>query len=441
MRCLILDGETLGLDLAMRFSAAGHEVRWHRYSKAPTKIGNGFHGFKIVDDWKSSMAWARDGLIVLTGNSRFLPEVDRFRELGFKVFGPTRKSAELEINRGVGMEAMIAAGIDVPPYEVFDSMAAAEKFAIKSDKAYVFKVLDGSVTDKALTYVSSDPADLVGWLRRHMKAGKAIKKCMLQEKIDADFEIGINGWFGPNGFLPEKFQISFEHKKLLPGEIGCNTGEMISISQYVEHDKLVDDFLLPLVGTLKKAGHTGDFCVGAMIDKQGKAWPLEMTVRMGYPALFGQLASHKGDPAQWMRDLLDGKDTLRVSDDVCVAVVMGQPMFPYEVSDPEQVEGNPISGITDENLPDLHLCGVMRGKGPVMKDGKIVETDTYQTADEYVMVVTALGKTIKRACDKVYRTIDMVKFSDAMYRNDAGDKVIKAIPAMHKAGYVLELEP
>jgi hypothetical protein len=40
---------------------------------------------------------------------------------------------------------------------------------MKSDKAYVFKVLDGSVEDKSLTYVSSDPADLVGWLRRNAK--------------------------------------------------------------------------------------------------------------------------------------------------------------------------------------------------------------------------------------------------------------------------------
>lgn len=756
MNILILDSECLGLDFAMRCSAAGHSVRWFRYSKKPTKDGNGFHGFKIIDDWRSSMAWARSGLIFLTGNCRFLEEVDRFRDLGFEVFGPTAKSAELEINRGLGMQAMIDAGIDVPPYEVFDSMAAAEKFAMKSDKSYVFKVLDGSVTDKALTYVSSDPADLVGWLRRNMKAGKSIKKCMLQEKIDADFEIGINGWFGPNGFLPERYQLSWEHKPLLPGDIGPNcftpdaevltlagwkawpdvtmsdeictlkdgvivydrpsqivvgdfdgemvgwlsptvdilvtpghqmyvqddhyrkpyffedaiksfenrrtimraggawcgagsdtsatawaallgiyiadgychkagivfgscpshkqpvfseiirvagyepklygndlsvnskhlrdilkplgkalekhvpqyikdasppviraflrgyaagdgtrrennltfttiskrladdvhelclkvgwaaavatrdrvgeqheingymcinrhiaydirvskqkhkseispdnryrekysgkvycctvpshviyvrrngkscwigqTGEMISLSQYVTHDKLVDDFLLPLVGTLKKAGHRGDFCVGAMIDKSGKSWPLEMTVRCGYPALFGQIASHKGDPAQWMRDFLDGKDTLRVSDDVCISVVLAQPQFPYENSTPEMVEGNPIGGITEENMDDLHFCEVMKAKGPVMKDGKIVEADTFQTSGEYVMIVTALGKTIKRARDKVYRTIDQIKFGNKIYRNDAGDKVSAAIPAMHKAGYALELE-
>lgn len=440
MKILVIDSECLGLDFVLRCVDAGHEVRWYRYSKKPTKSGNGFHGFKLVDDWKSSMGWAKDGLIFLTGNCKFLPEIDRFRDLGFLVFGPTVKSAELEINRGIGMQAMINAGIDVPPYEVFDSMAGAERFASKSDKAWVFKVLDGSVEDKALTYVSSDPADLVGWLRRNMKTAKGIKKCMLQEKIDADFEIGINGWFGPNGFLPEKFQLSWEHKPLLPGDIGPNTGEMISISQYVEHDKLVADLLLPLVGVLKKAGHRGDFCVGAMIDKNGKAWPLEVTARAGYPALFGQIASHKGDPAQWMRDLLDGKDTLKVSDAVCVSVVIGQPGFPYDCSTPEMVEGNPIGGVTDDNQDNLHFCGVMKAKGPVMEGGKIVETDTFQTTDEYIMIVTALGSTIQRARAKVYAVIEDIKIPNMIYRNDAGEKVEAALSTMHKHGYALDLE-
>lgn len=440
MRVLVIDGETLGLDFVLRCVDAGHQVKWFRYSKKPTKIGNGFHGFELVASWQPHMKWAKDGLILLTGNAKFLPEIDRFRDLGFKVFGPTVKSAELEINRGAGMQAMLDAGIEVPPYETFESMAAAEKFAMKSDKAWVFKVLDGSAEDKALTYVSRDPADLVGWMRRNAKTAKGIKKCMLQEKIDADFEIGINGWFGPNGFLPGKFQISFEHKPLMPDDIGPNTGEMISVSQYVQHDKLVDDFLLPLVGVLKKAGHRGDFCVGAMIDKAGKAWPLEVTARCGYPAFFGQLASHKGDPAQWMKDLLDGEDTLKVSENVCLSVVIGQPRFPYNDSTPDMVEGNPIGGVSDENMDSLHFCGVMKGKGPIMEGGKVVDADTYQTADEYVMIVTALGSTIKRARDKVYRVISEIKIPNMIYRNDGGEKVEKALPAMHKAGFALELE-
>jgi phosphoribosylamine---glycine ligase len=436
---LVIDTEALCLDLVLRFINAGHDCRWYRYSKKPIKDGDGFR-LNIIDDWRASMGWARDGLIIVTGNSIYMQELDRFRELGFKIFGPTAASAELETNRGVGMKVFQDAGIEVPPYHEFNGMAEAERFAMKSDQCYVFKVLDGSAADKSLTYVSCDPADMVGWLRRNMKAGANIKKCMLQEKIDADFEIGINGWFGPDGFLPEKYQISFEHKKLCNEEIGPNTGEMCSVSQYVETDKLVADLLTPLVGTLRKTGHRGDFCVGAIIDKQGKAWPLEATSRLGYPSLFAQLASHKGDPAQWMKDLLGGEDTLKVSYDVCSAVVIGQPWFPYEKSPADLVEGNPIGGITDEIMDNLHFCGVMKAKGPIMKDGKIVEANTYQTTAEYVMVVTALGKTIARSRDKAYRVVEQIKIPNAIYRTDCGKKVEKNLSAMRQHGYALELE-
>lgn len=438
VRILLLDTESLCLDLALRFRDAGHNVRWYRETNKPIKDGKGF-GLNIIDDWRASMAWAKSGLVLPTGNSKYMKELDRFREFGFSIFGPTAASAEIETNRGAGMQAFMDAGIEVLPYEEFNGMAAAERFQMKSEKTYVFKVLDGSHADKSMTYVSSDPADMVGWLRRNMKAGTSIKKCILQEKVDADFEIGINGWFGPDGFLPGKYQISFEHKPLMPGDIGPATGEMVSVSQYVETDKLVADMMTPLVGALRRAGHRGDFCVGAMIDKQGKAWPLEATARCGYPAIFGQLASHKGDPAQWMMDLLEGKDTLKVSYDPCIAVVCGQPRFPYENSPLDLVEGNPISGIAESNIDNLHFCGVMKAKGPVMKGGGIVEEETYQTTAEYVMVATALGKTIARARDKVYRVLDEVRFPNMIYRNDAGLKVEANLPVMHKAGYALEI--
>lgn len=385
------------------------------------------------------MGWAKSGMIVITGNFKFLPQLDRYRDLGYKIFGPTVQSAKLEIDRAFGMEAMKKAGIGVPPYKVFDSLKAAENFARKSDQAWVHKPM-GDEEDKSLTYVSKDPADLVGWLQRKQKSGKPLKgQVMLQEKIEADFEIGANGWFGPDGFLPEKYQLSFEHKPLMSGDIGPATGEMISVSQYVETDKLIDEMLLPFSDTLKKFGHRGDFCVGAMIDKKGKAWPLEVTARMGYPAWFGQIASHKGDPAQWMRDLLDDKDTLRVSYDVCMGVVMGQPRFPYNDSKPEQVEGNPIQ-IGDEVLDNVHFCSVMKATGPVMESGKLTEAPIYQTAGEYVLVVTALGKTIERARKKVYAAVDEVHFPDAIYRNDGGDKVERNLETMHRHGYALELE-
>lgn len=438
MRVLIIDQECLGLDFAIRCGDAGHEVRWFMDSPKPIKDGQGFTQFKIVSDWRGSMAWAKDGLIMCTGNCKYMADLDRFRDLGFKVFAPTKASAALEIDRALGMKAMQDVGIEVPPYTMFDSLQSAEAFARKSDRGWVFKTM-GDEGDKSLSYVASDPADLVGWLRGKIKKGLRLKgPCMLQEKIDMVAEVGVSGWFGPDGFLPDKWQICFEHKKLMAGENGPNTGEQGTVCQYEEDDKLAAQMLVPMVGALRKAGHRGDFAIGCGIDTAGRAWPFEFTARCGWPAFYIQMASHRGDPAQWMRDLLDGKDTLKVSYDVALGVVCAQPNYPYNASTPEMVEGNPIAGL-EEAGENAHLASVMLGSGPVMSAGKVVEKKIPMTTGEYVLCATGLGKTIDLARKKVYRTVHAIKFPNKMFRNDIGDKVQKALPMLHKHNYAMEM--
>lgn len=441
MRVLIVDTDHVGLDFSMRAAAAGHEVKLFRYSKKPTKYATGFAPlFVLVDDWRQHMIWAKDGLILVTGNNRFIHELERWRELGYKnIFGPTVASARLEIVRSAGMEAMQSIGIEVPPYQTFGSLQDAEAFARKSDRAWVAKPM-GDEEDKSLTYVSKDAADLVGWLQRQMGLGKRIKgQLMLQEKVDRLAEIGVSGWMGPDGFLPDKYQECFEHKPLMDGDIGPATGEQGTVCQYVDTSKLAEQMLLPLEPVLRALGHRGDFAVGALVDTKGNPHFLEFTARCGYPCWWIQNASHRGDPVQWMKDLLDGKDSLKVSNDVAIGVVMAQPDYPYDNAPPEEVNGIPIRGAADV-LPDLHLVEAMLGKGPVMEGGEVVEQPTYQTAGTYVCVATGLGKTVERARKKVYATVDAVHFPNRMYRTDIGEKVIAALPGLHKHGYALDTE-
>jgi phosphoribosylamine---glycine ligase len=440
MRVLIVDTDRVGLDFAMRAANAGHEVKLFRYSAKPNRYATGFSPlFTLVDDWKQHMGWARDGLVLLTANNRYVWDLQRYREMGFKnIFAPSVMSARLEIERSAGMQAMQAIGHEIPHYETFTSLSEALEFARKSDRAWVHKPM-GDEEDKSLTYVADDPADLVGWLQRQIKKGKKLKgKVMLQEKVDALCELGVSGWMGPEGFLPGKFQACVEHKKLHDGEIGPATGEQGTLCQYYEKDKLAEEMLLPLEPMLRALGHTGDFAVGAMIGTDGRPHFLEFTARCGYPCWWIQNASHRGDPVQWMKDLLDGKDSLKVSYDPAIGVVMSQPHYPYETATPEQVEGVPIRGV-EAVLADVHLVEVMRGKGPMMDGGKVVEGPVYDTAGEYVCVATSLGKTIERARAKVYAVVDKVKFPDRVYRTDIGCKVMPKLKALHKFGYVPDL--
>lgn len=439
MRILLIDVEALGLDFAIRASEHGHAVKWFMWSPKPIRDGEGFKEFEIVSDWRDHMAWAKDGLIVTTGNCRYMRELDRYRDFGFKIFSPTEASSKLEIDRQAGMDALAKIGVDVPPFKTFDGLAEAEAFARKTDACHVFKPM-GDEDDKSLTYVSCDPADMVGWLQRQQKRGKKLKgRCMMQEKIDMVCELGVSGWVGPEGFLAGKWQTCIEHKKLMDGERGPSTGEMGTVCQYVEKDKLATDILLPMEKTLRKLGHMGDFAVGVGIDTKGRAWPFEFTARLGWPAFYIQCASHIGDVAQWMRDLLDGKDTLQVSNDVCIGVNMAQPGWPYNKSPPELVEGNPITGLEDI-WDQAHLISVMQTEGPVNADGKVADGQVFATTGELVLCVTALGSTVGQAKRRVYKAVDKVKFPDAMYRTDIGEKVIESLDEMHGFGYLKDME-
>lgn len=436
MRVLIIDQENQALDFVLRAAGSSHDVRWFMDNKRPVKDGKGFRGFDIVSDWRGSMAWAMDGLIFATGNSKYINEFDRYRDLGFKIFAPTKKSAALEINRAAGMEALKQAGIEVPAYQTFSSLEAAAKYARKKDQCFVFKTL-GDEEDKSLSYVSCDPADMVGWIERKIAKGMTLKgPCMLQEKIDMLCEFGVSGWMGPEGFLPDKWQICFEHKKLMNGEIGPQTGEMGSVCAYSETEKLADEMLKPLELQLIKLGHRGDCAIGAGIDTKGKAWPFELTQRAGWPAFFIQVASHKNeDPVQWMRDLLDGKDTLKVDKRVAIGVVMAQPQFPYGKSKPEDVEGSPISGIDDVDEDAVHPIGMMMERGPKMVDGSVTDAMIPMTTGEYVMCVTGLGKTVEAARKSVYGSISKIRYCDSLYRTDIGEKLEPVLPKLRAFGY------
>ena len=420
MRVLLLDQEGLGLDFALRCVDAGHEVRWFRKDWARVRDGDGFKGLRKVNNWRDHMPWAKAGLVIATGNDKYLDELDRYRPLGYRIFAPTKASARLEVDRNAGMEAMKAAGLPIPPYTMFNSLQDAAAFARKSSDSFVFKTM-GDEEDKSLTYVSKDPADMVGWIEQKIKRGMVLKgPCMLQEKIDMLCEFGVSGWMGSDGFLEDKWQIAFEHKKLMDHEIGPATGEQGTVTQYLEDERLADECLKPLESIFRTLGHRGDTAINCGIDKKGRAWPFEFTTRLGYPAWFLQIASHKGDPVQWMLDAMNGHDTLKVDRSVCVGVVLAQPPYPSFKCKPEEVEGNPISGL-DDVWDDIHPCMMMIGKGPIMQNGKVVDAPMYQTTGPYVLVATGLGKTVEDANKTDYATIDKISFPNVMHRTDIGD--------------------
>ncbi len=444
MNFLCIDPAGCGLYLCFSAAVAGHDVRWYiKPSKPGEKIldGKGFPGVKRVDDWRSHMVWAKSGLVWTTHNGSFMKELDRFKAYGWPIFGPTEASARLEIQRSEGMKAFKDAGVSIPPFKTFKSLADALRFAMSANRPYVFKTM-GDEEDKSLSYVSSDPADLAGWLESKIKKGLKLKgECMLQEKVEG-IEMGVSAWMGPDGFLPERWNINFEYKKLMSGNYGPNTGEQGTIIQYEIDSKLANYVLKPFEGLLKKLGHIGDAAVNCIIGEDGVPYPLEWTMRPGWP--FTQIVqeTHSGDPIQWMKDLLSGKDTLEVKYDVGMGVVLAIPPYPRAVDDDDEVVGLPMQiarDVEEYDWPSIHPWQLMLEKGYVMENGQVKQDTIYKTTGTYVAVVSGTGKRVKEAYKDTFDTVKKISVPNMMVRDDIGKDLEEKLTDLHEHGYAINM--
>lgn len=423
-----------GLDLAIRAQNAGHEVKLAIRQDEKTKaIGRGY--VDVQADFRPWLRWAN--LIVCTDNSLYLRELDAHRKEGGIIVAPSQELAQWELNRELGQEVFRKAGIPVPPSRAFTSYDDAIAHVKKTMKRYVSKPSDDAEADKALSYCSSGPDDMVYMLERWKKANKLKGSFILQDFIPGT-EMGVAGWHGPHGWN-DSWEENFEFKKLMNDDIGCATGEQGTVLRYVRRSKLADKVLVPLTQALEKAGYIGDIDVNCIIDEQGHPWPLEFTTRLGWPAFQLQCALVKGDPIEWLHDLATGTDARPFFlDRVAVGAVLSVPDYPYSHATRKEVVGIPIFGITTSLMEHLHPCEMCIGEAHVEVQGALVKMPIPCTAGDYVMCMTATGLTIQDARSKLYRRLDRVRKrmpSSPMYRTDIGLRLSKQLPQLQKQGY------
>lgn len=432
MKLLVIDTDTVGLDFCLRCAAWGHEVRWcipKEKDKTPSRAGDGM-GLKKVEDWREHIEWA--DLITPTMNDIYVHALEPYRKAGFPIFGPSLESRRLEVDREFGQEAMERHGIAVPEYRTFTDYDQAIAYVKKMDEAFASKPL-GNNPDKSLTYVAKSPEDLCWKLASWKDQGKKLNKFMLQKKVEGQ-EFGVSCWMGRDGFIGRPNE-NFEFKKLMPGDMGVNTGETGTVMKYVEKSKLFDMVLKPLEKYLRQIGHTGDVDISTIVDDKGVPNILEWTTRRGWPADFLFQSLHDAwDPCQWMLDALHGKDTLRFSRDHIVGFLMWIPDFPRSHLTQKEVEGIPIFGVTEKLMPQIHFCSVM-WEVPLG-----LEEEQFCTTGDYVLVVDGKGHTVKVARDRALAVLEKIEIpNDPAWREDIGDaRLAKKIAKLQKLGFATE---
>ena len=421
MKLLCIEDTPDGLlDLAVIAKRLGHDARYFCRAYDPVKCPVGRGLVERADNWRSSIRWA--DLVVVGGNGKWLIELDRWRAEGVPIIGGCAEAAAWELDRLAGMAAFKRAGIPVPPFRQCSTLREALKYVETRGEGCAVKPC-GDVGDKSTSVVGKNPDAILWRLHRWLKEGMAFPSgVIVQDRIEG-VEFAVGAWIGPDGFAPG-WEENFEEKRLCAGSVGPTTGEMGTTMRLVRSSKMADAVLKPFEDRLVSMGYVGNVDVNCIVDEDGTPWPLEFTMRLGWPAFNIECALHH-DPVEWLAGLAAGKPpNTRKMNEVAVGVVLPIPPYPYSHAKTEEIIGVPIWGVTPAIEERVHLAQAMMDKGQLA------------TAGAYVLVCTGTGDTVQKARAAAYRVVGRVEMPvSPPYRVDIGQRLSRDLDRLQTHGF------
>ncbi len=266
------------LDVAYGVQQEGHKVLMYIADKRSREIGFGF--VKKTNDYKKHIDWAD---IIVFDYTGFGAESDALRKKGEIVFGGSAYTDELELDRNFGQEELKRHGVKTLPFKEFESFQSAVQYIEKNPDAYVIKPGGETQELKQLLFVGQEENgdDVIRMLKAYEKSwGNNFGAFQLQRKVKG-VEVAVGAFFNGNSFLPP-YNISFEHKKLFPNELGVSTGEMGTSMFWAEESVLFERTLKKLEPSLRAHNFRGHIDINSIVNHNG-IYPLEFTSRFGYP--------------------------------------------------------------------------------------------------------------------------------------------------------------
>jgi phosphoribosylamine--glycine ligase len=211
---------------------------------------------------------------------------------------------------------------------------------------------------------------------------------------------------------------SQDHKRLLDGDNGPNTGGMGAYSPAPVvtpevHARALREVIQPVMRGMESEGitYTGFLYAGLMISPDGSLKVLEFNCRMGDPETQPIMLRLKSDFATIVEHAIAGTlDKVEAEWDrrTALGVVMAAANYPDTPR-----KGDVISGLP-KSLEDGHVFHA----GTSMQDGKVV------TSGGRVLCVVALGDMVKQAQNRAYEFADAIHFDGQQMRRDIGYRAI-----------------
>lgn len=430
MNILVIGGG--GREHALAWKLA-QSVKVKNIYVAPGNGGTALDGrFKNIPitDVVELRVWAEVNKIVLTVVGPEAPlaagVVDEFRKHGLRIFGPTQAAAQLESSKAFSKAFMKRHGIPTADYDTFSEPVAAHAYIDQMGAPIVIKA-DGLAAGKgvvvAMTLAEAHEAvdfmlldNTLGVTHNEGGARVVIEEFLVGE--EASFIVLCDG----KNVLA--LATSQDHKRLLDGDLGPNTGGMGAYSPAPVvtpdvHARAMREIILPTIRGMEKDGipYTGFLYAGLMIGADGHAKTLEFNCRMGDPETQPILMRLKTELVDVMMAAtepgLHGRlDHIELEWDrrTALGVVMAAHGYPM----------NPRKGDAITGLPKDADDAVVFHAGTTLIDGEL------QTSGGRVLCVTVLADNVRQAQQRAYEVAHRINFSGAQYRSDIGHRAVKS---------------
>jgi len=340
--------------------------------------------------------------------------VDVFNEMGLKIFGPTKKAAQLESSKIWAKQFLKRNNIPTATFEVFNDAVKAKEYVNQIEHNVVVKA-DGLAAGKGVIVCDSkaEAEKSIDMILVDKKFGDAGNNIIIEERID-----GIEASYIAlsDGKIAIPMATSQDHKRIFDNDKGPNTGGMgaYSPTPIIDKDlsqKIQEKIIDKTISSLRNEGITfkGFLYAGIML-KDGEPYVLEYNVRMGDPECQPILMRMDSDLFEYLvgsvEGTLENKPLISWKNKSAVCIVLASKGYPESYPKGEEIFG---LGNAFDNAYIFHA-------GTKELDKKII------TNGGRVLGVTALGDTLEAAIKHAYDVTEKISWENKYLRTDIGKK-------------------
>lgn len=339
--------------------------------------------------------------------------VDRFREAGMAIFGPTQAAARIETSKRFAKELMLKANIPTASARTFTTIPEAKEEVRRLGAPVVVKasgIAAGKGVIVAMSIAEADAA--IDDMLDAKVFGDAGAEVLVEEYMQGE-EISLFALTDGTNVLP--MIAAQDHKRIGEGDTGLNTGGMgayapVSIASPALLLSIRDRILLPTLAAMRNEGcaFTGLLFAGLMLTEQGPK-VVEFNCRFGDPETQAILPLLGSSLLVAMRAIADG-GSIRSLDPffwrrgAAVTTVVAAEGYPGSVKGGDVITlPETPSGVT------IFHAGTARNE-----EGALV------TAGGRVLTVTAVAESFAAAQSASRATAEAVQFRGRQLRRDIG---------------------